>query len=116
MPKTVNDGFQEESDTHDRWIRRLSRTWPKGVPATEMGELAPGVVARVEPWPETWRDELVKQCLHCESYVKLSGPLGSDWGACKNELSQYDGQLVFEHWTCREWSEEREQSTKPCED
>ena len=41
------------------------------------------------------------------NYVELSGELGADWGACTNELSQYDGQLVFEHWTCREWEEEK---------
>jgi hypothetical protein len=46
------------------------------------------------------------QCLHCRHYVELSGELGADWGACTNEHSQYDGKLVFEHWTCRYWTEE----------
>jgi hypothetical protein len=96
------------SDAHDRWIRRLRTTWPEGVPAQEPAALEPGVSGPVEPWPETWRDEMVKQCLHCLYYVELSGDLGADWGACTNELSQYDGDLVFEHWTCREWSEERD--------
>ena len=48
------------------------------------------------------------QCLQSRYYVELSGELGADWGACTNELSQYDGRLVFEHWTCREWAEEIE--------
>jgi hypothetical protein len=102
------------TDTHDRWIRRLCRTWPEGVPARqpEPGEAA--VASPVEPWPETWRDAegmpdpegMCMQCLHCRHYVELSGELGADWGSCTSELSQYDGQLVFEHWTCREWAQE----------
>jgi hypothetical protein len=92
--------------THERWIRRLCRTWPEGVPAhqPEASEKPSGV----EPWPETWRDPegSPMQCLHCQYYVELSGELGADWGACTNEQSQYDGQLVFEHWTCRYWAEE----------
>jgi len=98
------------NDLHERWIRRLCRTWPEGVPARqpEPGEAV--VSGPVEPWPETWRDPegMAMQCLHCRYYVELSGELGADWGACTSELSQYDGQLVFEHWTCREWAEEIE--------
>jgi hypothetical protein len=100
------------SDVHARWISRLRRTWPEGVPAyrPEPGEAE--VSGQEEPLPETWRDELVKQCLHCRYYVELSGELGLDWGACTNELSQYYGQLVFDHWTCREWEEEIESPEK----
>jgi neutral trehalase len=96
------------SETHDRWIRRLCRTWPEGV-AARQSESGEGPNSKsVEPWPETWRDPegMAMQCLHCRYYVELSGELGADWGACINEFSQYDGQLVFEHWTCREWAEE----------
>jgi hypothetical protein len=94
-------------DSHERWIRRLRRTWPEDVPARqpEPGETPSGV----EPWPETWRDpeDAAMQCLHCRFYVELTGELGADWGACTSEQSQYDGQLVFEHWTCNYWEEEQ---------
>ena len=89
---------------HDRWIRRLRRTWPEGIPAATDENGTPRT-RPVEPWPDTFRDDYVKQCLHCKHYVQLSGELGYDWGVCTSEQSQYDGQLVFEHWTCAEWVE-----------
>ncbi len=49
------------------------------------------------------------QCLHCRHYVELTGPLGADWGACTKAKSQYDGHLVFEHWTCRYYEIEEDQ-------
>jgi Protein of unknown function (DUF3027) len=94
------------SEPHDRWIRRLRMTWPESVPARQPD---PGEArSSLEPWPDTWRDPdgAAMQCLHCRNYIELSGPLGADWGACTSEESQYDGQLVFEHWTCRYWAEE----------
>jgi len=104
------------SDAHVRWIKRLCRTWPEGVPAWQPEPDEAPVSGRIEPRPEIWRDlkgmpdpeGMCMQCLQCRYYVELSGELGADWGACTNELSQYDGQLVFEHWTCREWAEEIE--------
>ncbi len=96
------------SDIHYRWIARLRRTWPEGVPAQEPIAIKAGAPREVEPWPETQRDEIVKQCLHCRYYVPLTGDLGADWGACTCEASQYDGRLVFEHWTCREYREEEQ--------
>lgn len=94
------------SDPHERWMKRLRMTWPQGVAARQAkdGEK----LTSAEPWPDTWRDPEgnAMQCLHCQYYVELSGELGADWGACTNEYSQYDGQLVFEHWTCRYWTEE----------
>ena len=53
-------------------------------------------------------DKGAMQCLHCRYYVELTGEPGTDWGACTGEESQHDGQLVFEHWTCRNWAEEEE--------
>jgi hypothetical protein len=80
-------------------------TWPEGVTAAqpEAGEKPSGI----EPWPETWRDAegSAMLCLHCRYYAELSGPPGADWGACTNERSQYDGELVFEHWTCSHWAD-----------
>ena len=99
------------SDPHDRWIKRLRKTWPEGVPEEqpEPGEKRPP--GRVEPWPDTWRDPEMgaMQCLHCRHYVELTGPLGADWGACTKAESQYDGHLVFEHWTCRYYEIEADQ-------
>jgi hypothetical protein len=94
------------AETHERWIKKLRQTWPTGVTAGLF--VIPPDAARYspEPWPESERDDYVKQCLHCANYVPLSGQLGSDWGACQSENSQYDGSLVFEHWTCMQWEQE----------
>jgi len=96
------------SDTHERWMQCLRRTWPEDVPARQPITGEHGVPGDVVPWPDTWRDpnQGAMQCLHCRHYVELSGELGADWGACTNEQSQYDGQLVFEHWTCFDWGAE----------
>jgi hypothetical protein len=45
------------------------------------------------------------QCLHCRYYDPLDSPLGMDWGACVNPASQYDRQVVFEHWTCTKFED-----------
>lgn len=92
-------------DAHERWIKRLRTTWPEGVAARQLD--AAENSSGIEPWPDTWRDPEgpAMQCLHCRYYVALSGPLRADWGACANERSQYDGELVFEHWTCRYWAD-----------
>jgi hypothetical protein len=96
------------SHTHERWIRRLRRTWPEGV-APRHPE--PDETRSAEPWPDTWRDpdNGAMQCLHCRHYTELTGDLGADWGACTSEQSQYDGQLVFEHWTCLYWDAEQQE-------
>lgn len=44
------------SDAHDRWIRRLRRTWPEGVPARQPEPEETPVSGPAEPWPETFRD------------------------------------------------------------
>jgi hypothetical protein len=48
------------SATHERWIRRLCRTWPEGVPAhqPEPGEKR----TRVEPWPDTGAIPKARRC------------------------------------------------------
>jgi Protein of unknown function (DUF3027) len=105
----MSDTYEQ---SHERWMRRLRQTWPEGVPAREPEPGERRAPRDVEPWPETWRDSegAAMQCLHCRYYVELSGEFGADWGACICGPSQYDGQLVFEHWTCRHWeSEKREQ-------
>lgn len=43
------------------------------------------------------------QCGGCQYYIPLEGDLGSDWGACSNARSEYDGRVVFEHHTCKEF-------------
>lgn len=103
-------------DTHKRWIRRLSEKLPRGVPVARKGNYLD------RPWPVTFgtvengqaihdRDEedpeggdMPLQCLECKYYVPLEGRLGFDWGACTNPLSEYDGEAVFEHWTCANYT------------
>lgn len=45
-------------------------------------------------------DRQLEQCIDCSFYVPLRGPLGSDWGACANERSEFDGRIMFEHLGC----------------
>lgn len=101
---------------HDRWAKRLRRTWPSGVPAELPIEgTKPGAFI---PWPATFGSEVADgslihasdegqgyclQCGGCTYYIPLEGKLGGDWGACSNPKSQYDRTCVFEHWTCKEF-------------
>lgn len=99
----------EYRQIHRRWIARLSATLPAGVPAARWSERPPG-----RPWPATFGDDDPDtgpthdpdeqggclQCGGCCYYVTLDASLGADWGACTNARSEYDGRVVFEHWTC----------------
>lgn len=102
------------SALHDRWATALTENLPIGVPA-EVTRTAVGE----RPWPATFGDMIdgkpvhradqgqgyCFQCLHCRYYLPLDGRLGADWGACSSAASQYDRQVVFEHWTCPEYEE-----------
>lgn len=89
--------------THGRWQSQLRNNLPIGVPVREDDPT----------WPDTFRspvDEIrdenlgeCRQCLLCRYYCELEGPLGMDWGACLKPGGQYDRQVVFEHWTCRDF-------------
>lgn len=49
----------------------------------------------------TRSDEVISlQCGGCIFYAALEGTLGSDWGVCTNEKSEYDGKPMFEHDGC----------------
>ena len=48
-------------------------------------------------YKEEWWGE---QCVQCQFFVPLSGPLGDDFGACTNELSKNDRQVMYEHDGC----------------
>ena len=52
---------------------------------------------------DSWIDE---QCGGCRFFVTLSGVLGSDYGACTNVASLFDGRVMFEHDGCEafEWA------------
>ena len=87
---------------HQRWIGQLRANLPVGVPLADRGG----------PWPLTFCSEYEEvaededdctQCMFCRYYAQLEGPHGYDWGACLKEGGQYDRQLVFEHWTCRDF-------------
>ena len=70
------------------------RAWPQ-----TFGEI--GRDGKPKRWGETPRSYCL-QCMFCVHYEVLEGALGADWGACSNEASEYDGRVVFEHWTCKE--------------
>lgn len=95
---------------HDRWIEQLKMDLPTDVPVrvndptwpeTILANLLDEEVIETEPWDEALHQ--VRQCLFCRYYCDLIGDLGMDWGACLKAGGQYDRQVVFEHWTCRDF-------------
>lgn len=48
---------------------------------------------------DEWR---LQQCLHCIHYIPLTGEIGADFGVCTNEVSQFDGRVMFEHDGCNQ--------------
>ena len=107
--RTVNHAI------HLRWIERLLNNPPEGVPLEERAW-----IERPRFWPATFGNMVEGkpvhllsegegycfQCLHCRYYITLESMLGADWGACTLPGGQYDGQTVFEHWTCASWKSE----------
>ena len=72
---------------HDRWMPRRNR----------------------KPESPEYRDEwYVQQCGMCRFWIPLSGELGSDYGACTNPRSPFDGRVQFEHDGCDEYEEAEE--------
>ncbi|GAA2211406.1 hypothetical protein GCM10009850_068650 [Nonomuraea monospora] len=74
----------ECSAIHKRWIAERNRR-------TE----DPG-------YREEWYYE---QCGSCRFWLPLSGELGSDYGACANQASPFDGRVRFEHDGCEAFQE-----------
>lgn len=102
---------EKQLEIHKRWIKQLQANPPSGVPAEEnWGGMWPATFGDlVEGRPVHRVDDgegYCFQCLHCKFYKPLEGDLGADWGACFNKESQYDRQVVFEHWTCTEYVDE----------
>lgn len=95
------------NDIHHNWIKDLSNNPPEGVPLTRTNYQG-------DPYPITEGDRVdgevvhnengnyMFQCMDCVHYWNLEGRLGGDWGACSNPESQYNRQVVFEHWTCKQ--------------
>ncbi len=71
---------REDRSAHDRWAKKLP-------------DIEPGTITH-----KLYEDG--RQCGSCKSFRELSGTLGLDWGVCANRESQYDGRVVFEHFTC----------------
>ena len=66
-------------ECHARWLARANR---------------PG-------FPAIYKDEkFCHQCGACRFFVRLTGRLITDWGACTNESSPMDGKATFEHDGC----------------
>lgn len=42
-----------------------------------------------------------RQCLCCQSYLEFRYPEGGDYGVCLNRESAANGQIVFEHFGCK---------------
>jgi hypothetical protein len=79
-PPLVEDR-QHANACHERWLTKA-----------QYGERMERGEARAE------------QCLFCRYYIPLMGALAEDWGACSNPSSLFDGQVMFEHDGCEEFS------------
>ncbi|GHJ47114.1 hypothetical protein Cs7R123_44560 [Catellatospora sp. TT07R-123] len=54
----------------------------------------------------TYRDEWYdEQCGGCRFWFPLAGEMGSDYGACANGDSPFDGRVMFEHDGCAAFEE-----------
>ncbi|MCA1594853.1 MAG: DUF3027 domain-containing protein [Chloroflexi bacterium] len=80
----VLDG-KHAHECHVRWVKGYTRNGP----------------ARSEEEEDRWHNE---QCGQCRYYVPLEGALSSDWGACTNAKSMFDGRVMFEHNGCDQYS------------
>lgn len=55
---------------------------------------------------DRYKDEwFSQQCGMCRYFVKLTGPLGLDYGACTNPGSAFDRHIMFEHDGCEKFSQ-----------
>jgi hypothetical protein len=73
--------------THERWLARRNRK-------------------QEEP---SYRDEWwAQQCGMCRFWIALQPPLGSDFGACTNKKSEFDGRVQFEHDGCDHFEQAKE--------
>lgn len=79
----VNDA-QHTDDCHYRWYERRNK--------------------KIE---ENWHCDqwYYEQCLRCAYYIPLTGILESDWGACTNPRSAFDGNVRFEHDGCEQFTD-----------
>ena len=74
---------------HARWLGRLNR---------RTGQ---------DGYEDAWYYE---QCGGCRYWIALQGAIGSDYGACTNALSTFDGHVRFEHDGCAEFTEREDGS------
>jgi hypothetical protein len=75
----VTESSSELDAIHTRWIQKRNRR-------TDDPE-----------YRESWYDE---QCGGCRFWIPLAGLMGSDYGACANPVSPFDGTVRFEHDGC----------------
>ncbi len=76
---SVKNDMVSAAETHRRWMAGRNRR-------------------QEDPeYKDEWRNE---QCGHCRFWVPLSGALASDYGACTNATSPFDGRVRFEHDGC----------------
>ncbi|WP_460514774.1 DUF3027 domain-containing protein [Flindersiella endophytica] len=83
----VGSGRQE---TRDRELQRARRDPRPMDPDPEPSHRRP-------EYRESWYDE---QCGGCRFWIPLAGSMGSDYGACANSASPFDGTIRFEHDGC----------------
>ena len=79
----VTHDMRHAAITHQRWLDRRHR------------------VQESPAYQEAWYGA---QCGSCRYWVPLSGALGSDYGGCTNDRSEFDMRLMFEHDGCDDFA------------
>lgn len=81
---------KESNAIHSRWAKRIP----------DLSRLSPDNPARRNY-------EAGKQCGSCKFFAKLKGDLGMDWGVCTNAKATWDGDAVFEHFSCSRYEQSK---------
>lgn len=81
-PEYLGENTEHGSACHYRWMERRNRK------------------IEDEYANQDWNYE---QCFRCRYFIRLTGVLIEDWGACSNAKSPCDGRVMFEHDGCEEF-------------
>jgi hypothetical protein len=90
MPKSKDRKHYDH--THMRWMEKVKINRVIGSP----------------DYDDAW---FAEQCFGCLYFIKLEGILGSDWGVCSNELSPFDGHLMYEHDGCEYFEDQPDEGS-----
>jgi hypothetical protein len=83
------DDERHNDACHARWLGQVNRSTSQ------------------DGYADAWYYE---QCGGCRYWIALQGVIGSDYGACTNGRSAFDGRIRFEHDGCAGFTEREDGS------